>query len=224
VNTAEGAAEPTRLRRDAAANRERLLQAAREVFGEQGLDVGVDVVARRAGVGMGTLYRRFPTKEALIAELAGSLLTELIDLAEQALSTDAATGLEDFLYGSGALFAAQSGCVARLWLVPSTEARIGQLRRLVQRLVERAQQAGTVRQDLAPTDVTVLLWALRGIIETVGPVDARAWRRHVEIVLAGCRPSVTPLSSPALSSEDLGALDRVRRHGAVVSESVLPPD
>jgi AcrR family transcriptional regulator len=74
------------LRRDAAENRQRVLDAAAAVFSERGLDVGVDEIARAAGVGTGTLYRRFPTKDALISELVRQLLADLVALADSALS------------------------------------------------------------------------------------------------------------------------------------------
>jgi AcrR family transcriptional regulator len=80
---ADGTVQP--LRRDAARNRKRLLEAAAEVFAEQGLQASVDDVARVAGVGMGTLYRRFPTKDALIDELVRELLTEDLQDAREAL-------------------------------------------------------------------------------------------------------------------------------------------
>ena len=77
---------PTKtLRRDAAQNRQRLLDAAEQVFAERGLEASVDEVARVAGVGMGTLYRRFPTKEALIAELVRELLEDVLLLARSSL-------------------------------------------------------------------------------------------------------------------------------------------
>lgn len=74
------------LRRDAAENRQRLLDAAATVFSARGLDVGVDEIARVAGVGVGTLYRRFPTKDALISELVRQVLEDFVALARDACS------------------------------------------------------------------------------------------------------------------------------------------
>src|ERR1043166_6338645 len=74
------------LRVDAARNRERILAAASEVFADRGLDVSLDDIARHAGVGVGTVYRRFPTKEALIEALFDSHLAQLEALAENAVS------------------------------------------------------------------------------------------------------------------------------------------
>ena len=82
------AAAKTPLRRDAQRNRERIIAATREAFGERGLDVGVDEIARRAGVGMGTLYRHFPTKDALIDAVVEARFDELVASAEAALQAD----------------------------------------------------------------------------------------------------------------------------------------
>ena len=94
-----GRAEPGRpLRRDAARNRERILAAAAELFTERGLQVTLDEVARRAGVGVGTVYRRFPDKEALTDALFEERITALVDLAQQALADpDEWAGLVSFL-------------------------------------------------------------------------------------------------------------------------------
>ena len=110
------------LRKDAAENRERLLQAAAQVFAEQGLEASVEEVARVAGVGMGTLYRRFPTKEALIAELVAQLQQEFIDDARRAMQVPDGFGLETFLHDAARRQASHRGCLPRLWNSASTTA------------------------------------------------------------------------------------------------------
>ncbi|MFZ0231048.1 MAG: helix-turn-helix domain-containing protein, partial [Mycobacterium sp.] len=100
--------EPT-LRRDAALNRARLLTAAEEVFGEHGFSASVEEVARRAGVGMGTLYRRFPTKDALIAELVGQFVVEFAEQVEAARLVSRGMGLEQFLYRAGEMLSKRRG-------------------------------------------------------------------------------------------------------------------
>src|SRR3954470_24749544 len=86
------------LRRDAQRNRDRILAATRVAFQERGLDVGVDEIARRAGVGMGTLYRHFPTRAALVAGIVDARFAELTEAAERALEApDAWGGFEAFL-------------------------------------------------------------------------------------------------------------------------------
>src|SRR5579862_7354952 len=92
------------LRRDAAENRERVLSAAATVFARDGLAASVEEIAQVAGVGMGTLYRRFPTKEALIEELVRQQLTAIIDAAVLAAAQPDGEGLEAFLWATGQLF------------------------------------------------------------------------------------------------------------------------
>jgi AcrR family transcriptional regulator len=106
-----GAERP--LRRDAAENRQRLLDAAAQVFAEHGLDAGVEEIARVAGVGMGTLYRRFPSKDALIAALVRDVLDTLLTLADEACLRTDGSGLEYFLESASAYQAAHRGCLPR---------------------------------------------------------------------------------------------------------------
>src|ERR1700679_1823592 len=98
------------LRRDAEANRERILETARQLFAEQGLETSMDEVARRAGVGPATLYRRFPTKEAVLDAVLGDVLGQFIGFAEEALQNDDAfAGLEFLLEQATQLQSANRG-------------------------------------------------------------------------------------------------------------------
>src|ERR1700748_562262 len=103
------------LRRDAEQNRQRLLDAAADVFAEHGLEASVEEIARAAGVGMGTLYRRFPTKDALISALVHDVLRTILKIAQEATERPDGTGLESFLAGQSAYQAAHRGCLPRLW-------------------------------------------------------------------------------------------------------------
>jgi AcrR family transcriptional regulator len=177
------------LRRDAAENRARLLDAAALVFAEQGLDGSVEDVAREAGVGMGTLYRRFPTKQALIDELVGSLRRELLELARDAAERTDGTGLEELLLRAGHLQAEPRGCVERLWRHSDAELEaMTEFRQILREQLASAQEHGRIRPDVVVTDISMLLWSLRGVIETTRAVAPNAWRRHLEILLAGLRP------------------------------------
>ena len=181
--------QPARkLRRDAVENRRRLLDAADAVFAEHGLDAGVDEVARVAGVGVGTLYRRFPTKDALVAELVRELLDDLLALAQDALAVPGGNGLEQFLYAMGSAQAAHRGCLARLWHDEETAARKAENRALVQQLLADAQKAGRIRADATREDIDLLFWSLRGVL-AAHPDGSGAWRRQVAIMVAGLRPS-----------------------------------
>jgi AcrR family transcriptional regulator len=177
------------LRRDAAQNRERLLQAARQVFAEHGLEAGVEEVARVAGVGMGTLYRRFPTKQALIDELIGALRLSLLELARAASTRTDGTGLEELMFAAGQLQADQPGCLPRLWDHSDAElASLREFRRLLAALLLQAQRLGRIRTEVVVTDISMSLWSLRGVIETTRTVAPTAWQRHLELMLAGLRP------------------------------------
>lgn len=223
--TPEAPARP--LRRDAERNRLRLVKAATEVFSEQGLDAGVDEVARRAGVGMGTLYRRFPTKDALVTALITDLLVDLLGAAREAVEEDGGTGhgLERFLRRTAGMQARYPGLLPRLWFSDGVTELRDALRDVNIELLERAQAAGTVRVDLTQTDVILILWSLRGIIEMSGPAAGQAVQRHLDIVLAGLRPSGAPLSVPPLTRAQTLAADergRAAQRDGVADDGEVP--
>ncbi|HTZ42603.1 MAG TPA: helix-turn-helix domain-containing protein [Jatrophihabitans sp.] len=198
------------LRRDAAENRERLLAAANQVFADHGLDAGVEEVAQAAGVGMGTLYRRFPSKQALIDALVGNLRLELLELARSAGEREDGSGLRWLLFAAGELQAAQPACLQRLWRHSDVEPEaVTEIRQAFADLLADAQRHGTVRPDVTSTDITLVIWSIVGIIDTTGAVAPTAWRRHLELLLAGLRPSGQPaagLTEPALSPAAAAAI------------------
>jgi AcrR family transcriptional regulator len=177
------------LRRDAAENRKSLLAAAAQVFARDGLGAPVEEIARVAGLGIGTLYRRFPTKEALIAELVQGVLEHMSALADDAMELAGGLGLETFLEAASAYQAAHRGCLPRLWnTAPDNEALV-RVRRTIAVLLTDAQRHGRIRNELTSTDFTLVMWSIRGVIETTRDAAPDAWRRHFEILLAGLRPS-----------------------------------
>ncbi len=201
-----GGPEAPALRRDAARNRDKILAAARATFDQEGVDAGVEVIARRAGVGVGTLYRRFPTKESLIEAVVDEVLHALLDAATDALGkASAADGLADYLRAVGQLQLEHSGCLARLWTSGHVEVR-RDIERSTRQLLERAQAAGAVRSDLVYEDVVVLVWSLRGVIEATSTVSPDAWLRHLELLLASLAPDDKPLSHPPLTRGQVDAL------------------
>jgi AcrR family transcriptional regulator len=194
------------LRRDAAENRELLLAAASRVFATEGIDASVEDIARAAGVGVGTLYRRFPNKEALIAELVHELLERISALAVEATALPAGGGLERFLESSSAYQAEHRGCLARLWnTTPDNEALV-QVRQTISSLLSEAKRYGKVRDDVTSTDLTMIMWSIRGVIETTRDAAPNAWRRQLSILLAGLRPSPEPLRHRPLTRAEV---DRV---------------
>ena len=194
------------LRRDAEQNRQRLLDAAADVFAEHGLEASVEEIARTAGVGMGTLYRRFPTKDALISALVHDVLSTMLRIAREGTERPDGTGLEYFLEAASAYQAAHRGCLPRLWNAGLEDDLVKEVRRLIDTILADAKQHGKVRADVTGADVTIGLWAIRGIIETTQGGAPEAWQRHLDIFIAGLRPAADPLPDRELSREKLDKL------------------
>jgi AcrR family transcriptional regulator len=189
------------MRRDAARNRERLLDAAAEVFAEHGLQGTVEDVARVAGVGMGTLYRRFPTKEALIDALVASILDDVLQDARDARESPDGQGLRSFLVTVGERQAHRHGSLPRIWSSEHHAAATAEIQAEIAALLTDAQGHGTVRADVVPADIFAIIWSLRGVNESTRGVAPDAWRRHLEIILAGLQPSSTAFVHQPLTSE-----------------------
>jgi AcrR family transcriptional regulator len=200
---AAGRSEPTAtvatrpIRSDALKNRERLLVAAGQVFEEKGLEASVADVARVAGVGMGTLYRRFASKDALIEALVSEVLEATIAMANDAAGWPDGTGLEHFLEVSSSYQAQHLGCLPKLWNTDHHLVRTA--RDLIAGLLSDAQKHGRVRSDLTSTDISLVMWSMRGVLETTRTDAPDAWRRHLDLVIAGMRPADGALAHRALS-------------------------
>jgi AcrR family transcriptional regulator len=186
-------AHPDRpLRRDAERNRQRILAAAREAFAEQGLSVTLDEIARRAGVGVGTIYRRFPDKEQLIDALFEDRMTEFVALAEDCLSAaNAWDGLVRFLEQATEAHACDLGFKECALSGVHGLQRVARGRELmfplVTQLVRRAQAEGSLRADVEPTDVPLLQLMLGALSEITRDIDPEIWRRYIGIVCDGLR-------------------------------------
>ena len=191
------------LRRDAAENRQRLLDAAATVFSARGLDVGVDEIARVAGVGIGTLYRRFPTKDALISELVRQVLEDFLALARDAASAPEGAGLEQVLYGSGAILASNRGCLSRMWNDDQTTVLRNEYRRILFELLTQAKQHGRIREDATDADLDLIFWSLRGVVATTRGVTDTGWRRIMAVMIAGLRPGADDLDAAPMSAQDV---------------------
>ena len=181
------------LRRDALRNRERLLAAARAAFAEDGVDASLEEVARRAGVGIGTLYRHFPAREALVEAIVDEKLAAWLAAAEHAAARkDAWRGLQDYLAQLVELqlehralrdvLVEHSGAEGRL--EPVRE----RVRELLDNLIRRAHDDGSLRRDFTSADLTVLGWSLGRVIEATADVAPRAVYRHLHFALDGMRP------------------------------------
>ena len=196
------------LRRDAALNREKILRAAREVFGQYGLGVTLDDVARHAGVGVGTVYRRFPDKETLVRALFEQDLGIRQASAERALAhPDAWEGLVDFLTEMGADLAENRGLQEVIMLGSHSSEPIetvrGGMLPFLEALIKRAQESGDLRAEITPSDIPVVVQMLSAASQFTQGKRPDVWRRYFEIILNGIRqrPDNLPLTTPSLSNE-----------------------
>jgi AcrR family transcriptional regulator len=199
------------LRADAERNRQRLLEAAGELFAEKGLGVGLDEIARHAGVGVGTAYRRFRDKDELVEALFSDRIAAVSSLAEQALADpDPWTGFVAFMEGSMRMQIADRGLKEALFRsghrVKCLEEGRERVAPLVDEILRRAQESGGLRADLEVTDVPLLQFLVSGIADFAGPVAPALGARYLAIVLDGLRtrdPSALP--GPALTPDEFHA-------------------
>ena len=199
-----GAQKP--LRADAARNRLKILDAARAAFAQEGRDAQMDDIARRAGVGVGTVYRHFPTKEALAQAMVQQRFQQILAFIEEELLDDPdpwhalersfefCASMQERDRGYAELVATIAGGAVIVGGGPIGPAadQVEQLMALTERLLERARAAGVVRPDLRASDMPPFYAALASIVQA-GVID---WRRYVEIVLDGLRPQPAGRSSP----------------------------
>jgi AcrR family transcriptional regulator len=203
------------LRADAQRNLDRILVAAREVFREQGPDAPLDEIARRASVGIATLYRRFPDRQALARGVALDVWRRVADEAWLALDEEptAFRALARYLHraldlGIGAVMPLVVGQVN---LDDETNAARDQSIESVQRILAAAQAEGTLRRDVAFGDMGLLLIRLNRPLPGPFPraLDRAISHRHLDLLLAGLRahgaPPV-PLPGPALTLDNLLAI------------------
>ena len=176
--------------------------AAGQVFEEKGLEASVADVARAAGVGMGTLYRRFPSKEALIEALVSEVLEATIAMAREAAGRPDGTGLEHFLEASSAYQAEHLGCLPKLW---NTDHHLVQTaRELIAGLLADAQAHGRVRSDLTQhRHLARACGRSAACSRPPAPNAPEAWRRHLDLLIAGMRPTDAALPHRPLSQNQV---------------------
>jgi AcrR family transcriptional regulator len=180
------------LRADARRNHEKIIEGARTVFARSGAAAQMEDVARASGVGVGTVYRHFPTKEALMTELVRRTFASFVETARAAL----AAGDEPFdvlasvLRANSELIAADAavqwammGAGAEVWEGIETERRL--LGEVSRELIEGAQRSGTMRPDVTPDDIPMLMC---GVCATMGHTAKNLdWRRHLELAIDSLR-------------------------------------
>jgi AcrR family transcriptional regulator len=204
---------PAPLRRDAQRNRERLVEAARTVFAERGLDVPLDEVARKAGVSIGTLYNRFPTRADLVAAVFADRAETVVRIAEHALGMpDPWEGFVHFVEQVCRMQAADRGyndlAARSLPQAAPTEHHV-RGHALMLQVVDRAKESGALRADFVIADMAFVTWAITRTIEATADVEPDAWRRHLGFILDGLRaPAAHPLPTPPLTNEQVTKIMR----------------
>ncbi len=189
------------LRADAARNRERILEAATAVFADRGLEASLDDVARCAGVGVGTVYRRFPSKDTLVEALFEKEVDGMVELAVQAGSiTDSWDALAWFMERASQRQAEDLGLRDVLMYSMCGRERIARARErivpAITRLVERAQRDGHLRADIVTADIPIIELMVNSVATCTNRLTPELWRRYLAILLdgmAGDRPSLSEL-------------------------------
>jgi AcrR family transcriptional regulator len=199
------------LRKDAERNRGRILEAARELFAQQGLGVTLNDVAHHAGVGVGTVYRRFRDKGQLLDELFEEQVGELAALIEEGLADpDPWRGFTGYVTHNLELQSRDRAFREILLGTPEGAERIGRVRTrlfpLGSQLVQRAKDVGALRADFEPEDLPLLLMMLTAVIDAAHEVAPELWRRYLELVIQGLRAAPGPphdFATPAVRGDQV---------------------
>jgi AcrR family transcriptional regulator len=197
------------LRSDAERNRRLVLEAAALAFAEKGYDVGMAEIARRAGVGNATVFRRFPSKDALVRAIFEDRIAESVAAAEQAASIeDPWDALVHMLERSAELQARDRGFFEATEQILLEHPELLALHRrildAVDPLVARAQEAGALRDDVTTLDVLGLTKAAVACIPPSSELRADGWRRSLSLIVDGLRPeAATPLPVPPMTYEEI---------------------
>jgi len=180
--------EERRLRADAARNRDAIVAVARDVFAEHGLEAPLEAIAARAGVGIATLYRRFPTREKLVAAALVEKVAEYAEAARQAqAAADPWDGFAGFVERICELQAGDRGLSDLLSMTLSADERVEELRRtandLLITVIDRAKTAGALREDFVGEDLVLLLIATAAVMHVTRADAPEAWRRFAALAL-----------------------------------------
>lgn len=208
------------LRADAKRNLDRVLDAAARVFGEHGQDATLAEIAREAGVGIGTVYRRFADKDALLEALFADKLDDLVRLAEESAgsldgtgatahgSVDAGPALREFLFRLMEARATDRVLDVILLGADRGERFARELDQRfmphVERLLDRAAEAGEVRAGMASSEVCLLAYMVGKVADITRGAGEDTWRRYAQILVDGTRPEA---AEEALSPEPLSFID-----------------
>jgi len=192
VKGAVGAPTSRPLRRDAELNLERILVAAQDVFAEGGYDVSMEQIATRAGVGVGTLYRRFPNKESLLAAIVETAGGRARQLAETVLAECAAEqGIFEFMRRCVGIPSSLRALVSLSPRLAETHlTMVALIAPPVDRLLARARAAGAIRADVTFSDIAVILMSVRSVEDRCGEKQGE---RHLQLLIDGLTPTTSAL-------------------------------
>ncbi|NUR84327.1 MAG: TetR/AcrR family transcriptional regulator [Nonomuraea sp.] len=191
------------MRKDAQRNRERLVEAAREVFAQRGLDAPLEEISRRAGVSIGTLYNRFPARADLVEAAFADRVDAVRAISEAALAMDDPwEGFVAFVERVSVLQAADRGFNELAVRRRPEDYERGY--RLMSGIVERAKESGALRDDFVLADMAFVMWSIARTIEMTGEISQDAWRRHLALTLDGLRAQAArPLPVPPLTDDEV---------------------
>ncbi|KOG30747.1 TetR/AcrR family transcriptional regulator [Streptomyces resistomycificus] len=190
------------LRSDAERNRERIIAAARRVFARDGLNASMASVAREAGVGIATIFRRFPSKEELVAAVFADRMDAYADAVAAALDDpDPWHGFTGYIEAACAMQAADHGFADVLTMTfpgaKAMEQRRGEAYEGMVELIGRAKAAGRLREDFDPSDLVLIHMANAGVVNATGDAAPDAWRRVVALMIQSlAAPARGPLPDP----------------------------
>lgn len=207
MTSADPEAKP--LRADAVRNRMRIVEAALDLFAQRGLSVALEDIAAHAGVGVGTLYRRFGERDALIAAVFLHRVNDFADHAEQAIDDpDPWQGLVSLVTYAGESFTANRGLAEVLTRPDGGDSRLmignERIENCLRTVFQRAYAVGALRHDLAATDLIVLLQMVAMVVRLTEDAVPGTWRRYRDLLLDSIRAGGrVPLSAPALTDDHL---------------------
>ncbi|RSN19954.1 TetR family transcriptional regulator [Streptomyces sp. WAC 05977] len=196
------------LRKDAQRNRDLLVEAARGLYAERGLDVPLEDIAKTAGVSIGTLYNHFPQRADLVNAVFADRTETVAKLAEHALSLDDAwIGLTSFVERVCELQAADRGYNELASTRPPQAEDLERGYELMTRIVDRAKESGALRADFTLEDMAFVTWGIARTVEATAAVRPEAWRRHLALLFDGMRaPAANPLPEPPLLPGELARI------------------
>jgi AcrR family transcriptional regulator len=220
--------EPPRLRADATRNRDAILAAAREIFAERGIEASLEEIAARARVGIATLYRRFPSRQHLVAAALVEKVAKYAEAAAAALAIpDPWVAFCSYVRTICELQAGDRGLADLLSMTLPTDEQVERLRRTahehVTKLIERAKQAGRLREDFAVEDLLILLIANAALVNVTGAEAPTASPRLVALALDAFGRRDTPALPPPPSAAEMARAMRTHARDRGCSATPMSP-